>query len=94
MVSITGIIMNILLVIMILLVLFYGIGSQRDLNNCLSRESPYCLSITCPCDFEPDGETYSAPCYGNAFRPGPSLNTFYCSGSNTLVDEKGNIINP
>lgn len=81
------------MLILILLVLFYGIGVQRDLNNCLSRESPYCFSMTCPCDFGPDGETFLAPCYGNAYRDGPSVNTFYCSGSNSLVNEKGNPIN-
>lgn len=85
MVSITGIVMNILILIMIILVVIWGISVQRDLGTCLSEESQFCLNVMCPCDQNQE----VGPCFGMAFRPGPREGTFYCSGSNTLVDTRG-----
>lgn len=84
MVSITGIIMNVLMLILITIVILYGVGVNRDLQNCLSNESDNCFTMICPCD-----EKELGPCNGLAYRDGDRPDTFYCSGSSTLVGSNG-----
>jgi hypothetical protein len=87
MVSVTGIIMNILMLILILLTVVYALSLQNNLTQCLNTESPYCIDLFCPCDISKFGEA-TGPCFGRAVRDGPNGN-FYCSGSITLVDAEG-----
>lgn len=93
MVSVTGILMNVMMLILIIIVLFLGLGAQTNLNNCLNTESPFCFSVQCPCDpRDPDNPAlFTAPCFGYASRPGPREGTFYCSSApNQLVNSDGN----
>lgn len=87
--TLPSVILIIVLVIGIFLTLLIGWGYHRQSNICLTNESKACLNMMCPC-----GSDKSPPCYGFAHRPGPNVNTFYCSNSGpTLFDATGNIIN-
>ena len=85
MVNVTAIVVIIVLLIVIVIMLIYALRFRGEVQTCQSTESPYCLSINCPCDNNKVG-----PCFGYAFRPGPSAGTFYCSNApGSLVNAAG-----
>lgn len=87
-VSITGIILNIIILIVIIILIILGFNFNRQVNECESVQSPFCYTITCPCD-----DTTEPPCFGFAKMPGPNDGQFYCSNNpNVLVDSDGNTI--
>ena len=94
-VSITGIIINVILVVVIILLLVLGFSYNSALSTCLNFESPYCYTLQCPCDnnvpVPPAPAPKAGPCFGFAKRPGPREGTWYCSSAiYTLVDDDGN----
>ena len=85
-VSVTGIIINIIMLLIIIALVIAGFIYQGELNTCENTQSPFCYTITCPCD-----DPSTGPCGQYAKRPGSSSNTWYCSNSPlTLVDNNGN----
>lgn len=85
MVSITGIIINVVLLILIILVAIAGISFNKSLSDCESNQSLHCYQIVCPCD---DGN--AGPCFGYAVKDGPRPGEFYCSSAPfTLVNQQG-----
>lgn len=87
-VTISGIILNIIFSIFIIIVIIFIFSTKSQLSTCENDQSPFCLTIQCPSD-----TGSPPPCKGYAKRPGPNPNTYYCSyAPNTLVDENGNAI--
>lgn len=85
--AILMIVLNILLLCAIIFVIISAILTGNARKSCETLESPYCLSIECPCD------NNTAPCNGYASRAGKIANTYYCSSApSTLVDAGGNIV--
>lgn len=89
-VSITGIVINVLMVIVIITILVIGWNFSNELVICETQQSPFCYTIQCPCD-DPVG-TQEPPCRGYAKMPvGP--NKWICSSAPlTIVDDNGNIV--
>ena len=86
--SITGIIINIFMVIIIFVIVALGFRYSNELTTCETRQSTFCYTILCPCD---NPEQPTAPCFGYAKMPGPNGN-WYCSNApNTLVDGSGKL---
>lgn len=70
------------MIILIGVFLYLAIAFQREYDTCRSNESPYCLSITCPCDV-------NSPCNGSAFKT-DDFKTFYCQNNpKVAVDSNG-----
>jgi len=92
MANITGIIINIIMLIIVILIALYGVMLNRGLNICETKQSPFCYTIHCPCDVAGQNEQTVPPCMGYAKLPaGP--NRWYCSNAPlTLVDDNGNIV--
>jgi len=87
-VSVTGIIINVIMVLIIIGLIVAGIVYNNDLQACESQQSPFCYTIQCPCDNSSTG-----PCFGYAVMPGPQEGQYYCSNAPlTLVDSSGSII--
>lgn len=87
-VSVTGIIINLLMVIIIIIIVIFGVMFNSELQNCENKQSPFCYTIQCPCDSQSQG-----PCFGYAKLPGENPGQWYCSDAAlTLVDNNGNII--
>lgn len=88
MVNITAIVVIVVLVIIIVIMIVYALRFRSERQACEGTESPYCLSINCPCDNNKTG-----PCFGYASRPGPSTGTFYCSNApGSLVNASGQAV--
>ena len=86
-VTIAMILLTVLLLCAIIFVIVSAYLTMQAKKTCESQESPYCLSIECPCD------NNVAPCNGYASRNGEQPNTYYCSSApDTLVDQDGNIV--
>lgn len=87
-ISITGIIINIIMILVIIGLVIAGFIYNQDLQTCETKQSPFCYTIQCPCDDQSSG-----PCFGYAKMPGPTSGKWYCSNAPlTLVDNSGNII--
>mgnify|MGYP006869415994 CR=1 FL=1 len=87
-VSISGIIINVIMIIIIIGLIIAGIVYNNDLNICKNTQSPFCYSIQCPCDDQTTG-----PCFGYALMNGNQEGQFYCSNAPlTAVDSNGNIL--
>jgi hypothetical protein len=83
-----GVICFLLLIVVIVLAILIN-TENSTLNQCNNDQSPYCLTVQCPCDGAAVGVA-TPPCNGYAKRPGPNPNTYYCSyAPNTLVDQNG-----
>lgn len=88
-VSITGIIINVIMVIIIIIIVIYGVMFNRELSICETQQSPFCYSIQCPCDLQPDGKQ-PAPCFGYAKMPAANPGQWLCSSApSTVVDNNG-----
>jgi hypothetical protein len=87
-VNVYGIVINIVMIIVILIMVVLGLMFNTSLKNCETEQSPYCYTITCPCDDDTKG-----PCFGYATKPGSKEGTFRCSiAENTDVDITGKIV--
>lgn len=92
MVSIAGIIINIIMVIIILVLIALGIGYSSDLNICETKQSPFCYTIHCPCDTDAQGKS-QPPCFGYAKMPAEKEGEWYCSNAQlSAVDNNGNLV--
>jgi hypothetical protein len=84
-VSITGIIINSIMVIIIIVLIVLGIIYGNYLKKCETQQNGFCFQIACPCD-----DVSKPPCFGFAKMKGPRDGTWYCSNTiNTLVDDSG-----
>jgi hypothetical protein len=88
-VSVTGIVINVVILAIIIGLIVVGLMFNTTLRECENEQSPYCYTIQCPCDVS--NGTGQAPCFGYAKRPGPENDQWYCSNAPlTLVDANGN----
>lgn len=86
-VSVTGIVINVVMVIIILVLVSFGVSYSNALHTCETQQSPFCYSIACPCD---NGQ---GPCRGYAKMPADKPGHWYCSDAPlTVVDDNGNIV--
>jgi len=77
-VSITGIIINLALILVIFVLLIFGFVYNSYLNTCETVQSPFCHTIQCPCDTaNPDGNI--VPCAGYAKQPTGTPGQWHCS---------------
>lgn len=84
-VSVTGIIINIIMVLIIIGLLIAGIIYNNDLQICEKKQSPFCYTIQCPCDSQ-----QQAPCFGYTKMPAETSGQWYCSNAPlTAVDSSG-----
>lgn len=87
-VSITGIIVNIIMLLIIIGLVIAGFIYNNDLKICENKQSPFCYNIQCPCDSQQD-----MPCMGYAKMPAENSGQWYCSNAPlTAVDNNGNIV--
>lgn len=94
MISVGGIIINIIMVIIILVLLVFGFRFSNELHTCETKQSTFCYTIQCPCD-NPGGEQSSAPppCFGYAKMPAEKPGQWYCSNAPlSIVDDNGVIV--
>jgi len=85
--TVVGIFLSAVFFVFIIIVVILIFTTREALIACENDQSPFCLTIQCPC--AQNGATNV--CKGYAQRPGPQPNTFYCSyAPNTLVDINGN----
>ena len=91
-VSVTGIIINMIMIIIIISLVIIGITFNRELTTCQTEQSIFCYTIHCPCDLLPN-EQAAPPCFGYAKMPAGNSDQWYCSNAPlTIVDNNGNII--
>lgn len=87
-VSIAGIVINVLMLLIIIGLIIAGVVYNNDLNTCKTQQSPFCYTIQCPCDDQNTG-----PCFGYALMPAAQEGQFYCSNAPlTIVDSNGNLV--
>ena len=80
-----GVILNSFMIFLIIVTLIFGLSANRSLQNCKNIQSPFCYTISCPCDKKEEG-----PCFGFAKEPGPKAGTWRCSNAlYTVVDNNG-----
>jgi hypothetical protein len=92
MISITGIIINAIMVIIIIVLLVFGFMFNRELHACETKQSPFCYTIQCPCDSTTTGRP-PPPCFGYAKMQAERPGQWYCSNAPlTAVDDNGNIV--
>lgn len=94
MISATGIIINIFMVIIILVLVGLGLRYSNELHICETKQSTFCYTIQCPCD-NPGGTPSNnpPPCFGYAKMPAETPGQWYCSNAPlTLVDDNGNLV--
>lgn len=86
-VSVAGIVINVLMVIVIITILVIGWNFSNQRVICETQQSPFCYTIQCPCDSPSQG-----PCLGYAKQPvGP--NRWICSSAPlTVVNDSGAIV--
>lgn len=86
--SITGIIANVVMIIIIIAILIFGMITSGELHKCETDPSTFCYVIQCPCDDPTQG-----PCFGYAKRPAGVDGQWYCSNNPDLkVDNSGTYI--
>lgn len=89
-ISITGIVINVIVLILIIGLIITGIMFNNVLHECETEQSTFCYTIQCPCD---SPQQNNPPCFGYAKRPGKKEGQWYCSNAPlTAVDNNGNII--
>lgn len=92
MISVTGIVINVIMVIIIIFLVIIGFMFNNVLTTCETKQSPFCYIIQCPCDNLPNNQQ-SPPCFGYAKMPAGTPGQWYCSNAPlTIVDNNGNII--
>lgn len=93
-INVTGIIINGIMLMLILILIIVGFIYNRQLKICENDQSLFCFSVQCPCDRDANDSTATlGPCFGFAFMPGPGEGQYYCSNSPlSLVDAEGNLI--
>ena len=93
MVSVIGVILNIIMVISTIILIIMGLAWNAELKICETKQSSYCYTINCPCD-----SPNELPCKGYAKMPGPKPGQWYCfnhpmgNNNTVLVDDNGNTI--
>lgn len=70
-----GVTLNIIMFIVLVIIIGFGISYQVALNSCENTQSPFCYTISCPCD-----DTSAGPCFGYAKKPSGNGN-WYCSNA-------------
>ena len=91
-VSVTGIVINVIMVLIIAVLIAIGLNFNNELRTCETRQSPFCYTIHCPCDAPPGGQA-GPPCFGYAKMPAEKPGQWYCSSAPlTAVDDNGNIV--
>lgn len=87
-VSVTGIVINVIMVLLILSLIIIGVTYSNDLKTCETKQSSFCYTIHCPCDDQTEG-----PCFGYTKMPADNPGQWYCSNAPlTIVDDSGNIV--
>lgn len=85
-VSVTGIVINVLMALVIFFLVAIGLNFSTMLRICETKQSPFCYTIHCPCDDPGQG-----PCKGYAKQPAETPGQWYCSSAPlTAVDNAGN----
>ena len=88
MVSVTGIVINAIMLIIIIILLIVGFTLNGELHTCETKQSPFCYTIHCPCD-----DPNAPPCFGYTKMPAENPGQWYCSNAPlTIVDDNGNIV--
>lgn len=91
-VSITGIVINVIMIIIIAVLVVLGLMFNNEVHTCETKQSPFCYTIQCPCD-NPTGGQQQPPCFGYAKMPAGKEGQWYCSNAPlTIVDNNGNIV--
>jgi len=91
-VSVTGIVINSIMLLIILFLLVLGLNYQSLLHACQTTQSPFCYLIHCPCDVPP-GTKPQAPCFGYAKKPAGNPGEWNCSNAPfTVVNNNGDIV--
>ena len=79
------IIMIMIMTIATFIVGFFAYMNKVRLNTCMTTQSDYCYTVTCPCGKK------EAPCFGYTQKTGPDPGTFLCSNEPSwVVDKDGN----
>lgn len=87
-VSVTGIVINIIMVILIAITAIFGFSYNSELRTCETKQSTFCHVIQCQCD-----DQSQAPCFGYAKQPAEKEGQWYCSNApRTAVDDNGKIV--
>lgn len=90
MVSVPGIIIDVLMAILIIIVIIIGVSYNGQLKECETKQSTFCHTIQCPCDSTPSSKA-QGPCFGYAKQPAGKPGQWYCSNAPlTAVDDSGN----
>lgn len=91
-VSVTGIVINVIMVLVIISLIVVGLNFSTELNTCETKESQFCYTIHCPCDAAP-GTQPGPPCFGYTKMPAGNAGQWYCSNAPlTVVDDNGNVV--
>jgi hypothetical protein len=89
-VSITGIIINVIMLIIIVFLVVIGFMFNNQLTICETKQSTFCYTIQCPCDIPNQN---NPPCFGYAKMPAETPGQWYCSNAPlSIVDNNGNLI--
>lgn len=87
-ISITGIVINVIMLIIIIIIVVLGFSYNNELHTCETKQSPFCYNISCPCD-----QNNQAPCFGYAKQPAETAGHWYCSNAPlSKVDNNGQLV--
>ena len=86
-VSVIGLIINGIMFLIILALIITGLVYNGQLQECETKQSPYCYTMQCPCDDETQG-----PCFGYTKMPAGKPGQWYCSNAPlTIVNTDGSL---
>jgi len=86
MVNITGIIINVVMLILIIILIILGFTYNTQLNYCINNQSSLCFAVSCPCD------SSNNICQGNSKKKYGD-NYWICSNApRTVIDNDGYFI--
>lgn len=87
-VSVTGIIINVIMLIVIVVLIVLAFMFNSELQVCEKEQSPFCYTIQCPCDAQSQ-----PPCFGYAKMPAGNPGQWRCSNAPlSIVDGNGNLV--
>jgi len=91
-VSVTGIVINVIMALIIFFLIVIGSAFNNELRTCETKQSPFCYTIHCPCDATVEGQSVP-PCFGYTKMPAGPPGQWICSNAVlTIVDDSGNIV--
>lgn len=93
--DITGIIVLSIMGLLIIGLIIFGFSYHSSVKKCEDYESPFCYLIQCPCDIDTTINPPVAlpPCFGYAKMSMGSGKWICANAPNSIVDDKGNVIN-